>query len=70
MVTSVGLDPARCLQQGLANFKYFPFVRYWDENRNRKSTWNRKDFIELQKANEIPSAASHAAPMQETSVLR
>ncbi|KAL0151965.1 hypothetical protein M9458_052730, partial [Cirrhinus mrigala] len=50
-----------CLEQGLANFKYFPFVRYWDENRNVKATWNRKDFIELHKANEIPSVASHAA---------
>ncbi|KAL0150375.1 hypothetical protein M9458_054192, partial [Cirrhinus mrigala] len=54
-------DCRTCLEQGLANFKYFPFVRYWDENRNVKATWNRKDFIELHKANEIPSAASRAA---------
>ncbi|CAM4570007.1 unnamed protein product [Leuciscus chuanchicus] len=61
MVTSFSLDPVRCLELGLAKLKFFPKVKYWDENRNKKAKWNFKDFVELYQPTQVPSAASHAA---------
>ncbi|XDV14248.1 hypothetical protein PO909_002424 [Leuciscus waleckii] len=61
MVTSMSLDPVRCLEFGLSKLKFFPHIKYWDENRNRKARWNFKDFVELYRLTQIPSAASRAA---------
>ncbi|CAM4512747.1 unnamed protein product [Leuciscus chuanchicus] len=61
MVTSKSLDPVCCLEFGLSKLKFFPHIKYWDENRNRKAHWNFKDFVELYRPTQIPSAASRAA---------
>lgn len=61
MVTSMSLNPVRCLEFELSKLKFFPHIKYWDENRNRKARWNFKDFVELYCPTQIPSAASRAA---------
>lgn len=61
MVTSMSYDPIHCLELGLSKLKFFPHIKYWDENRNRKARWNFKDFVELHKPSEVPSAAARAA---------
>ncbi|XDV36630.1 hypothetical protein PO909_006376 [Leuciscus waleckii] len=61
MVTSFSLDPVRCLEFRLSKLKFFPKIKYWDENRNKKARWNFKDFVELYRPTQVPSAASRAA---------
>ncbi|KAK2898993.1 hypothetical protein Q8A67_010411 [Cirrhinus molitorella] len=61
MVTSVGLDPVRCLELGMSELKYFPYISYWDEKCNLKAKWNWKDFVELHQPNQVPSVVSRAA---------
>ncbi|XDV46702.1 hypothetical protein PO909_014539 [Leuciscus waleckii] len=61
MVTSISLDPVRCLEFGLSKLKFFPKIKYLDENRNRKARWNFKDFVELYRPSQVPSASSRAA---------
>lgn len=45
----------------MSKFKYFPYIKYWDEMRNWKAKLNFKDFVALHKPIEVPSAAAHAA---------
>ncbi|KAK2887801.1 hypothetical protein Q8A67_016029 [Cirrhinus molitorella] len=61
IVRSFSKDPEGCLLQAMSSLKFFPQIRYWDEHRNIKASWNLKDFVELYKATEQPSAASRAA---------
>lgn len=61
IVTSYCLDPVPCLESALSKLKYFPSIRYWDEKRHCKAKWNFKDYVELHKPTEVPSAASRAA---------
>lgn len=39
IVTSFSFDPVRCLEFGLRKLKYFPKIKYWDENRNKTAKW-------------------------------
>lgn len=40
MVTSMSLDPVNCLELGLAKFKFFLHIKYWDERPRRPcGTW-------------------------------
>lgn len=61
MVTAMGYDPAHCLSLGLAPYKYFPHIKYWDEKRHLKAKWNNKDYVELHQPAHVPSAAGRAA---------
>lgn len=65
MVTAMGYDPAHCLSLGLAPYKYFPHIKYWDEKRHLKAKWNNKDYVELHQPAHVPSAAR--PPTSETS---
>ncbi|KAK9977197.1 hypothetical protein ABG768_019018 [Culter alburnus] len=51
----------RTVSLGLSKYKYFPHIKYWDEQHHLKTRWNTKDYIELYKQTEIPSAAARAA---------
>lgn len=50
-----------CLQLGLAGFKFFPSIVYWDEKRHPKAKWNKIDYIELYRSTETLSAKASAA---------
>ncbi|MGL5902895.1 MAG: hypothetical protein ACRCZO_09435, partial [Cetobacterium sp.] len=61
LAQGAGHDVESCLQLGLAGFKLFPSIVYWDEQRHPKAKWNKIDYIELYRPTETPSAAAAAA---------
>lgn len=61
LAQEAGHNVLECLQLGLADFKIFPAIVYWDENRHPKAKWNKVNYIELYRAAETPSAKALAA---------
>ncbi|CAM4733370.1 unnamed protein product [Leuciscus chuanchicus] len=61
MVTAASHDPAHCLSLALSGYRFFPNIKYWDEQRHLKAKWNFKDYVELHQPAKIPSAAARAA---------
>lgn len=64
LVVSAGRDVELCLQLAFSSFKFFPKIVYWDEHRNPKAKWNKRDFIELHSPTETPSLAARAASLK------
>ncbi|RXN03373.1 leucine-rich repeat-containing 2 [Labeo rohita] len=57
MVTEMSYNPVRCLEVGVAKLKFFPSIKYWDENRNLKAKWNFKHSIELHQPSQMINLA-------------
>ncbi len=63
LTNSVGHDTQELLHLGLLGFRYFPAITFWDEQRNPKARWNKKNYVELLGPTEKPSAAAQAAAL-------
>lgn len=48
---------------GPSKLKYFPSIVFWDENRQPKAKWNKRDYIELYSQTEMPSTEAQAAAL-------
>ncbi|MGL5591361.1 MAG: hypothetical protein ACRDCF_01340 [Mycoplasmoidaceae bacterium] len=63
LVRAAGHDVQRCLELGLSQLKLFPSIVFWDENRNVKAKWNKKDYVELYGQNDPASNEAQAAAL-------
>lgn len=53
LAQSMGYDIQHCQQLGLLQLKFFPSIVFWDEQRNLKAKWNKKDYTELYRQTDL-----------------
>ncbi|XDV11255.1 hypothetical protein PO909_000239 [Leuciscus waleckii] len=65
MVSQAGHDVKSCLMTGLRGhcLRYFPALKFYSVNNNKKVLWNFKDFWEIHDISEEPSVEARAVSL-------